>query len=194
MDVLKVEKLTDEKWLNLFAARFRHDGREGRWVFASRRTGADPPPAPGRCDAVLIVPVVRERGRKPRLAAIREFRVPVGDYVVSFPAGLLEPGEGLEETVRRELLEETGLEVTAIKRVTPPLYSTSGMSDEAAAMAFVDCTSTPGGKTELQDSEIIEVLLLDYEEVCRMCDATDLRIDAKAWTTLYMYQQLGKLV
>ncbi len=53
-------------------------------------------------------------------------------------------------------------------------------------MAFVDCTSTPDGKTNLQDSEDIEVLLLDYDEVCRMCDRTDVRFDAKAWTTLYM--------
>ena len=67
------------------------------------------------------------------------------------------------------------------------------MSDEAAAMAFVDCTSTPDGKADLEDSEIIEVLLLDYDEVRRLCDAPGLRIDAKAWPTLYMYQQLGRL-
>ena len=36
-------------------------------------------------------------------------------------------------------------------------------------------------------------MLLDYDEVCRLCDATDVRFDAKTWTTLYLFRQLGKL-
>jgi ADP-ribose pyrophosphatase len=193
MDVLKVEKITDEKWLNLYRATFRHDGHEGRWVFASRGPGRDPRRAAGRCDAVQIVPVVRERGRKPRLAAIKEFRVPVGDYVISFPAGLLEPGEALEETVRRELLEETGLEVTAVKRVSPPLYSSAGMTDEAVAVAFVDARAAPGVTARLDQSEDLELLLLDYDAVRRLCDDPAARVDARAWLALYMYQQMGKI-
>ena len=192
-EIQKVEKLTDEKWLNLYAASFRHGDHEGRWVFASRKPGDDPYKVPDRCDAVLIVAILHEAGRPPRLVLEREYRVPVGGYVIGLPAGLLDPGEGVEETVRRELREETGFEVTAVRRITPPLFSTPGLTDEAAAMAYVDCTSTPGGKADLQDSEDIEVLTLDYEEVCRMCDRTDLRFDAKAWMTLYMYRQLGKL-
>ena len=193
MEILKVDKLTNEKWLNLFATTYHHGDRTGRWVFASRKPGDDPYKIADRCDAVLIVAILHEMGQPPRLVVEKEFRVPVGDYVIGLPAGLLDPGEGVEETVRRELREETGFEVTAVKRVTPPLYSTSGMTDEAAAMAYVDCTSKPDGKADLQESEIIEVLLLDYDAVCRLCDAVDVRFDAKAWATLYMYRQLGKL-
>jgi ADP-ribose pyrophosphatase len=192
MDILGVEKLTDEKWLNLFAARFSHNGHTGRWVFASRKP--DPLATRDGCDAVLIVPVLHAPDRPPRLVVIKEFRVPVGDYVYSFPAGLLDPGEDIEQTIHREVLEETGLEVVRIKRVSPPLYSTPGMSDETAAMAFIDVRATPGAVQKLEGSEDIEVLLLDFAEVCRLCDATDVRFDAKAWAALYLYQQLGKLV
>jgi ADP-ribose pyrophosphatase len=193
MEILKVEKLTDEKWLNLYATSFRHGNHDGRWVFASRKPGDDPYQIADRCDAVLIVAILRQRGRPPRLVLEKEYRVPLGDYVIGLPAGLLDPGEGVEDTVRRELREETGFEVTKIRRVTPPLYSTPGMTDEAAAMAFVDCASRPQGKAVLQDSEDIEVLLPEYEEVCRMCDRTDLCFDAKAWMTMHMFRQLGKL-
>ena len=193
MDILKVEKLSHEKWLNLYATSFRHGNHDGRWVFASRKPGDDPYKVPDRCDAVLIVAVLREAGRPPRLVLIKEYRVPVAGYVIGLPAGLLDPGEGVEDTVRRELREETGFEVTAVRRVTPALYSTPGLTDEAAAVAFVDCAATPGGKADLQESEDIEVLLLDYEEVCRLCDRTDLRFDAKAWMALYLFRQLGQI-
>src|ERR1700693_932511 len=112
MEILKVEKLTNEKWLNLFAAAFRHNGHVGRWVFASRKPD-DPYQQSGRSDAVIIVPVLRDHGLPPRLVLEKEYRVPVGGYVIGFPAGLLEPGEQIEEAVRREMLEETGLEVVA---------------------------------------------------------------------------------
>ena len=38
----------------------------------------------------------------------------------------------------------------------------------------------------------LEVVLLDFAEVCRLCDDRTARIDAKAWATLYLYQQLGR--
>jgi ADP-ribose pyrophosphatase len=191
MKVLKVEKLTDEQWVNLFAAEFEHKGHRGRWVFASRR--ADPHQPGDHCDAVVIVPILREAGQPPQLVMIREFRVPVGGYIYGLPAGLLEEGETVETTTRREVQEETGLEVTAIRRVTQALYLSAGLTDEAVAMAFVDVRAVPGGAPKLDKSEDSEVVLLDYPQLCALCDDRSVRIDAKAWWALYLYQQLGKL-
>jgi hypothetical protein len=67
------------------------------------------------------------------------------------------------------------------------------MSDETAAMAFVDVRTTPETTQRLEASEDIEVMLLDYAGVCKLCETTDARIDAKVWTVLYLYQQLGSL-
>jgi ADP-ribose pyrophosphatase len=191
MRVQKVEKLTDEKWINLFAANFEHHGHSGRWVFASRKAAPYQGRGPG--DAVLIVPVLRLPGEPPRLVLEKEFRVPVGDYVLGFPAGLLEAGESVEDTVRREMIEETGLEVVKFKRVTQPLFSSSGLSDETAAMAFVDVRPSAQERPALEGTEDIEVVLLDFAGVCKLCDDRTILIDAKAWTVLYHYQQLGRI-
>jgi ADP-ribose pyrophosphatase len=190
MRIQKVEPITNEKWLNLFAATFEHNGHAGRWLFASRKKH---PHGDGGGDAVVIVPILRLPNEPPRLVMVKEFRVPIGDYVYAFPAGLLEAGESIEDTVRRELLEETGMEVVAVKRVTQPLYSSSGMTDEAVAMAFVEARATPEALPKLEASEELEVVLLDFAEVCRLCDDRSARIDAKAWATLYLYQQVGRL-
>jgi ADP-ribose pyrophosphatase len=190
MHIHNVEKLTDEKWLNLFAADYEHKGHAGRWVYASRKAR----PHAGRAgDAVVIVPVLRNPGEPPRLVLVKEFRVPAGEYVHGLPAGLLEPGERVEDTIRREVLEETGMEVVAVKRVTQPLYSSAGLTDESVALAFVDVRSTPETLPKLEASEDLEVVLLDFAGVCRLCDDPAARIDVKAWAALYVYQQLGHL-
>ena len=192
MDILKLDKLTNEKWLNLFAAQFRHRDHTGRWVFASRKT--EPHTDKGQADAVVIVPTLINDGEPPRLVVVREYRVPIGGYVYGFPAGLLEPGESAEETARREMVEETGMEVVEVKRVTQGLYSSAGLTDEAAALVFVTVRSTPETKPHLEASEELEVVLWDYETVCRMCDATDVGMDVKVWTVLYLCKLLGRLV
>jgi len=190
MKITKLERLTNERWVNLFRADWEHAGHQGHWVFASRR---EKPHLGLHIDAVVIVPILRNEGEPPRLVLIREFRVPVGDYVIGLPAGLIEEGETVESTIRREVREETGFEVTAIKRVTQPVYSSAGLSDEAVALAFIDVAGPDGAKPALEASEDIEVLLLDYEGVRRVCDDRSLRVDAKTWAVLYLYERLGHL-
>jgi len=191
MEIVNVEHLTHEKWLNLFAVTYRNGDKPGRWVFASRSHKPYEPTR--RAEAVVIVPILLAPDQPPRLVFVKEYRVPIGDYVYGFPAGLLEEGESIENTVRREMLEETGLEVVTFKRVTGPLLSSSGLTDETAALVFVDVQATPESKQQLEGLEEIEVILLDFAGVCEMCANTSVHLDAKAWTVLYMYQQLGKL-
>lgn len=190
MEIVRTEKLTDERWLNLYAATFRHGDHTGRWVYASRK---DPAERTDAADAVVIVPVLRFPHEPPRLVMIREYRVPIGGYNYGLPAGLFEKGESVEETVRRELLEETGLQLVKVKRISPKLYSSTGMTDESALLVFVDVVATEGSIQQLESSEVIEPVLLDYEQVCTLCDDPEIGIDAKAWAVLYLYQQLGRI-
>jgi ADP-ribose pyrophosphatase len=202
MHIDKIEQLTHEKWLNLFAATFEHKGHSGRWLFASRNPQPPPHPLPlfpegrgvgVRADAVIIVPILRAANEPPRLVMVKEYRVPIGDYLFAFPAGLLDAGESIEDTARRELREETGYELVAVRRVTQALYSSSGLTDEAVAMVFVDASRTLEALPKLDALEDLEVVLLDFDAVCRMCDDASARIDARAWGVLYLYQQLGRL-
>jgi ADP-ribose pyrophosphatase len=50
--------------------------------------------------------------------------------VFNFPAGLIDPGETPEETARRELKEETGLDLVKISDILPLSYSAVGFSNE----------------------------------------------------------------
>jgi ADP-ribose pyrophosphatase len=190
MQIKRIEQLTHEKWLNLFSATFEHNGHGGHWLYASRKPQ---PNTEMTADAVIVVPMLRMPNEPPRLVMVKEFRVPVGDYIFAFPAGLLDKDESIEDAARRELLEETGLEVVAVHRVTQPLYSSSGLTDEAVAMIFVDARASPHIKPKPESLEDLQVVLLDFAGICRLLEDRSVRIEARAWLILHSYQLLGNL-
>jgi ADP-ribose pyrophosphatase len=188
MIIREITALTQERWINLFAATFENRGQTGRWVFASRKRN---PHQERHADAVIMIPILRNPGEPPRLVVIREFRVPVGDYCIGFPAGLIDDGETVEDTARREIAEETGLRVTAVKHVTPPLLMSSGLTDESACLAFVDVEGTPNPQPE--QSESLEVELLDHAAISRLCEDPSIQMDVKVWLILWQIRSQGQL-
>ena len=61
----------------------------------------------------------------------KEFRLALGDWVINFPAGLIDAGETPEESAKRELKEETGLDLVEITDILPLSYSAIGFSNES---------------------------------------------------------------
>lgn len=175
--------LADYGFLNLVGVKYRdRNGADKNWVYATRGKDARP-------DAVVIVPYHSKAGK---LVVIREFRVPLGGDQIGFPAGLVDPGEGVEAAGKRELTEETGLSVTRIIRQSPPVFSSSGMTDESISMLYVECDGD--ASTALNEgSEQIEVLLLDQDAVRDLLSQTGLMFDVKTWIVLDRFADTGRV-
>lgn len=167
-----VEKMTDNRFVNLYHvdATSVHDTPVSYYV-ASRaksieemklKTGKNAP------DGVIIYSVYGER--KDKVVLIRQYRYTIGDYIYEFPAGLVEPGEDFHEGAVRELYEETGLKLTPLK-VDPmyekPYFTTIGMTDESCAAVFGYASGEISVAAQ-EDSEEIEVVIADKEEVKRI--------------------------
>jgi ADP-ribose pyrophosphatase len=94
-------------------------------------------------DAVSCFVIVEVKGEEPKLLLSYEFRYPTGQFLLSPPAGLIDPEDREAEApallaAKREILEETGLTVTEkdrIRLVNPLLFSSPGMTDESNALA-----------------------------------------------------------
>jgi len=191
LNILETRKLTDLPHLNLFRARYEdRRGDSKGWIFASRQ---DPPRlVSGKWslpDAVVIVPYHLTHRK---LVIIEEFRVPLGGYQYGFPAGLVDDGETIEATCRRELREETGLALCRVLRQSPPVLSSSGITDESVSMVFVECDGTPSNKAN-ESSEDIQTVLVGQQKARTICTETDRRMDVKTWIVLSAYAQFGAI-
>ena len=131
-----VEKIASWRYLSRYDVRYRApDGGEKVYEMFSRDPGIDSPEKllHPRVDAVMIIMTDELRER---LLLIREFRLELGREIFGLPAGLIDPGETPEQAARRELKEETGLDIVEIRRVLPPAYSAVGLSNEQCVCVF----------------------------------------------------------
>jgi ADP-ribose pyrophosphatase len=184
-----ITKLTEQKWLNLFDVEYStQDGSANHWQMCSRKDR--PVEEAGVPDAAVIVPILPTPAGN-RLVLTKEFRVPIDDGEYGFPAGLIDENESIESTVRRELKEETGLEVQTIHHISPPVYSSAGLSDESCCMVLVTAAGEPS--TDLNEThEQIEVLLYDADDIRNLLKSNK-KIAARAWGLLYHFAIAGRI-
>ena len=99
-------------------------------------------------DAVTIAVVLHLPGNETRLLMSYDYRYPVGQFLLSPVAGLLDPEDRRSENplvnaAVREIREETGLTVKESDRVrvlNPCAFSTPGMTDESNAFLCAEIT------------------------------------------------------
>lgn len=101
-------------------------------------------------DAVVLI-MHNEAGDK--ILVNREYRMAAGRFVYNFPAGLIDPGETPETAAKRELWEETGLEVKEITDFIGESYSAVGFSNEKN----VCVVGVAGGDFRKSTSDVEEI-------------------------------------
>ena len=191
MKIKKSHKLTRQKWLNLFEIEYSDkNDRTKSWQMASRQNEPKCITADFSIpDAVVIVPFHTDRKK---MVITREYRIPLGDYEYGFPAGLVDEGESIEAAAGRELKEETGLDITRFIKISQPVYSSAGMTDESVAMVYVECTGQLSVE-ESTDSEEIEVMLVSRLQTQELIQNPKLKFDAKAWLVLSNFAENGRI-
>jgi 8-oxo-dGTP pyrophosphatase MutT (NUDIX family) len=166
-----VRQVASTRWLALQTLAYTdQDGKIREWDIVTRTTKQ----SPDKADAVLIVPLLRKKGsNKIESLLVEQFRPPVGQVVVSFPAGLIDKGESPQDAALRELREETGYVGENCKLLVPQVSRevcmSPGMSSSSAHCVLVEVDldnpynhDTP--KADLDDGESITLKRVDLKE------------------------------
>ncbi|RHY87817.1 hypothetical protein DYB37_012205 [Aphanomyces astaci] len=156
--VVAAKVLHETRWLRMKELRYKDlNAIERSYVSVERTTR----PVTADVDAVLVLPLVR-RDAGSSAVLIRQFRPPLGtakplglrlnmfvdNWAIELPAGLIDAGESVEETVTREIKEETGYDVTKFVSVGPPISPTATSNSGEDA---------PPPPQALEDTEMIQV-------------------------------------
>jgi len=140
------------------------------------------------CDGIVAVAPFTDEGE---VIFIRQFRPPVNNHVIEFPAGLNDRGESTEDAARRELLEETGYEAKEMVFLAKgPLSSGSSGEILTVYLARGLIFRGIGQRDETEDIEVLKVPVDEvYERLSRM-EAEGNFIDLKVFGLLEMAKRL----
>lgn len=191
----KLEKLTalvETKYLSLYNGEYTNKaGNLKSWIIASRKSlqtlkeqywGT----REEKVDAVLIAAIHKSSGK---LVLVRQFRVPINDYIYEIPAGLVDGDEDIHLAAKRELKEETGLELVEINKEAsiPKVYMSPGMTDESVAFVFCTCEGSVS-KEYLEEDEDLECILVSRDEARELLNSSA-KMDMKVFLILKSFVQ-----
>ena len=119
---------------------------------------------------------------------VEQFRKPVAKKLLEIPAGGIEPGEDIEDCVRRELREETGFLPQKVERLGG-FYSSPGYSTEY--LHFFLATGLVPRPLQAEDSESIRVVRVRLSEVIGLITSGSI-CDAKSIAALFFFLEQRK--
>ena len=134
MELTGMKKVRDGKYLKTYELTYLNKaGKEKVYEIVSHKDMTDPDQLGQKVSGVSIVVT-----RGDSMLLLREFRLGVNRYIYNFCAGMAEEGESIEECIRRELYEETGLRLKRIKKILPPAFAAVSVTDIKNQIAFVE--------------------------------------------------------
>lgn len=116
--------------------------------------------------AVMIIPLIEAEDRSVRVLMERQYRYPVGNVMIEFPAGKLDAGEAPLVCAQRELREETGYTARQWARAGR-LHPGISYSTEFIEIWFARGLSE--GKSQLDEGEFLEVFSATSQEILDWC-------------------------
>lgn len=193
--VTRLNVLVETKYLSLYEAEYENKvGNMRTWTVASRKDNDTLQKQffENKEDATDGVIIAAYHKYEKKLVIIKQFRIPLNDYVYELTAGLIDPGEDAKSTIGRELMEETGLKIVDVikNRGTDKVYVSAGMTDESLALVYCTCEGEISDEY-LEDDECIEAVLVSQEEAKELIQSND-KFDIKCFLILQSFALIGE--
>mmetsp|Transcript_27127 Transcript_27127/g.56827 ORF Transcript_27127/g.56827 Transcript_27127/m.56827 type:complete len:317 (-) Transcript_27127:1540-2490(-) len=155
----RIEPVATTKWLALETYHYTDQrGKERKWDVATRttkptqsdmdKTVSTPGNTISNADAVVIIPLLQQphtnssstKNNEVETLLVEQYRPPLQQTTMEFPAGLVDAGETVEQAALRELREETGYVgefCSTVPQVTRAVCMSPGMCTETVHICLV---------------------------------------------------------
>lgn len=167
----------------LFEGRYRRFIRKDGWEYLERVHSNE---------VVVLIPVTPDG----RVVFVEQYRIPVEKKIIEFPAGLVHDletnhHETLEETARRELVEETGYEAGRLERIIRA-PANSALATDMLTVFFASGLRRvgPGGGDPTEAITVHEVPRREVDSWLEAQKAQDKYVDPKVYSGLYYLNQV----
>ena len=117
---------------------------------------------------------------------VRQYRSALDRVILEIPAGIIDPGETPETTARRECEEETGMIPGRISRLCR-FYHSVGFSTGCIEL-FVATDLTPSAHHHSEPGELLEQVVMPFDELARLVDAGEI-VDSKTIVATLWHQR-----
>ena len=157
---------------------------EGKYIRLLERDGWEYVERTNASGAVIIIPVTDDGS----LVLLKEWRVPLQKYVISWPAGITgdKGPEGIFEATNRELYEESGYKAGRLQ-VLLKCPSSVGLSNEMLTFVLADKLDKvgEGGGDDSEDISVHVVPRHKLEKFLNDMASDGHHIDLKVFVGLY---------
>ena len=180
--ILRDELVYDGKFIQVIVKHFiGGQGYPGVWETVRRKTQGN---------IVSIAAITPER----EIILEKIFRVPVNDYVLELPAGLMDKAGEIEtETIMRELLEETGYQVDSVEELTRGPFNAGLLADNM--VVFLGINARAVQEPQLENPEDIEIIKIPLNNLFDYLLAhKEVKADLKIASIIPHLQRRGLLI
>lgn len=157
------------------------NGSKGVWEAVKRKTFGK---------IVAICAITKEN----EIILEKSFRIPINSYIIELPAGLMDKkGENSEDTIKRELLEETGFGIEKVELMLEGPFNAGLVADEMQIFFAKNARKVCEPKLEnAEDIEVIKVPVKDFFSFLKY-PPTECSVDIKTFSLIPFLQERGFL-
>ncbi len=143
------------KWMRVFEDNIEFpNGYKGIYGYVERKDGVD---------AVII-------NDKNQILLIEQYRYPIKDFQIGIPGGAINENENIEDALKREVKEETGLDIEIIKKLGEFFPLSSCSREKGHIFLCKALNELKEGMTGEIDETVKEIKFVDFAEVIKMID------------------------
>ncbi len=189
MKFKSIQKIHDGRFIHRYDITYEtSDGGEKVYEMISRNPSIGTEEELQKKEPDAVVLIIHDE-TKQKILLNREFRMAPGCWVYNFPAGLIDSGETPEESAARELKEETGLDLLAIRDRMALSYSAVGFSNESN----ICLVGTASGTFQKSSSVVEEIRAGWYtkEEVRKLLKEEIFAARTQAYCYLWSRERLS---